>query len=172
VAAMVLVAALAAIPGGLIGEQSALASGPTALSRGAATNTIVITGKYSGTLKLEDPAKNCSELINDPSGDVVRLYYFGKLSGISSTKWTFVAAEKRSGKFTQSHIPTTKAALLYSYTTGFGFAATSGTITIGGKSGSFSYKVSWYNAPGSIGGASLGSGTATGSWSCPSVESV
>lgn len=160
------------VPGGVIGEHHAPASGPTALSRSAATNTIVVTGKYSGTLKLEDPAKNCNELIDDPNGDIVRLYFSGKLSGLNSNKWTFIAVEKHSGTFTQSHILANKAALLYSYTTGFGFAATSGKITIGGKTGSFSYKVSWYTAPGSIGGPNVGSGTAKGSWSCPSVVKV
>jgi hypothetical protein len=168
---MLLSAGLVIIPGGVIGEHAA-ASGLAAFSRSTATNTIVVTGKYSGTLKLEDPAKNCNELIDDPNGDIVRLYFSGKLSGLNSTKWTFIAVEKHSGTFTQSHILANKAALLYSYTTGFGFAATSGKITIGGKTGSFSYKVSWYNAPGSIGGPSVGSGTAKGSWSCPSIVKV
>jgi len=171
-AAMLLSAALVVSPGGLIGH-AALTSRPAVFARLVATNTIVVTGKYSGTLKLEDPAKNCVELINDPKKqDVIRLNYSGKLSGLSGTKWTFIAAEKGSGTFTQSHISTTKAPLFFSSTTGIGFTAISGTITIGGKAGSFKYKVTWSNQPGSIGAASMGSGTATGSWSCPAVETI
>ena len=171
--------ALVVAPVGLVAEHAALAARSAALAPHVATNTIVVTGKYSGTLKLEDPAKNCVELIDisksthEPNPrDVVKLYYTGKLSGLSSTKWTFIATEKGGGTFTQSHIATTQGALLYSYTTGFGFVATSGTITIGGKTGSFKYKVTWSNQPGSIGATSRGTDTAAGSWSCPSVTKI
>ncbi|MGD0985592.1 MAG: hypothetical protein ABSA65_17545 [Acidimicrobiales bacterium] len=172
-AAVLLGAALVAAPGGFVGGHALIAMRPSLVASHVASNTIVVTGKYSGTLKLEDPAKDCVELINDPKKqDVVRLNYSGKLSGLSGTKWTFIAAEKGSGTFTQSHISTTKAPLFFSSTTGIGFTAVSGTITIGGKVGSFKYKVTWSNQPGSIGATSMGSGTATGSWSCPAVETL
>jgi hypothetical protein len=172
-AAVLLGAALVAAPGGFVGGHALIAMRPSLVASHVASNTIVVTGKYSGTLKLEDPAKDCVELINDPKKqDVVRLNYSGKLSGLSGTKWTFIAAEKGSGTFTQSHISTTKAPLFFSSTTGIGFTAVSGTITIGGKVGSFKYKVTWSNQPGSIGAISMGSGTATGSWSCPAVETL
>lgn len=80
------------------------------------------------------------------------------------------------GTFTQSHIPTTTAALLYpsnpATPVNIGFTAISGTITIGEKAGSFSYKITWSNQPGSIGATTIGSGLATGSWSCPMVETI
>jgi hypothetical protein len=104
------------------------------------------------------------------------LFYSGKLSGLTANKWTFIAAEKGGGTFTQSHIPTTTAALLYpsnpATPVNIGFTAISGTITIGEKAGSFSYKITWSNQPGSIGATTIGSGLATGSWSCPMVETI
>ncbi|MFI5052463.1 MAG: hypothetical protein ACHQBP_06000 [Acidimicrobiales bacterium] len=133
---------------------------------------MVLTGKYSGTLKLQDPAKSCVLLLDEPKHDILRLDFSGKLSGLNSTKWTFIDVEKGNGTFTKSHIATTTAALLYASPSGFGATATSGKITIGGKTGSFSYKVAWSSAPGSDGYTSVGTGTATGSWSCPAVEKI
>jgi hypothetical protein len=175
-AALLVGAALMVAPGGLVSEHAPLTPRPAVLARQVTTNTIVVTGKYSGTLKL-DPEKGCTELLDEPKKhDIVELFYSGKLSGLTPNKWTFVAAEKGGGTFTQSHIPTTTAALLYpsnpATRANIGFTATAGTITIGGKAGSFSYKITWSNQPGSIGATTMGSGTATGSWSCPMVETI
>jgi len=177
-AALLLGAALVIAPGGLVGGHAGLATKSAAIARHVATNTIVVTGKHSGTLKLKDPAKDCAELFDKlppKKEDVVKLYYFGKLAGISYGEWSFIAAEKGNGTFTQNNIPESKAALLSPYSptkviisSNF-FSATSGTITIGGKAGSFRFKMTWSDGTTS---AHSSASTMTGSWSCPMVETL
>ncbi|MGA8297634.1 MAG: hypothetical protein WB770_11380 [Acidimicrobiales bacterium] len=57
--------ALVVAPGGIVAEHTALAARSAALAPHVATNTDVVTGKYSGTLKLKDPAKDCPELFDN-----------------------------------------------------------------------------------------------------------
>ena len=175
---LLLGAALVVAPGGLVAEHAALGARSAALAPHVATNTIVVTGRYSGTLKLKDPAKDCPELFDNlpnKKGDVVKLYYFGKLSGLSWTEWSFIAGAKANGTFTQSSIPESKAAILSPFSptkvivySKF-FSATSGTITIGGKTGSFKYKMTWSDGTTS---AHSSASTMTGSWSCPTVTNL
>lgn len=174
--ALLLGAVLVVGPGGLLGGHATFAERPAVVARHVATNTLVVTGKYSGTLKLKDPTKDCNELFDDPSAkkDVVRLFYFGKLSGLTWTEWSFTAGAKGNGTFTQSSIPESKAAILSPYVPtkviiSNYFSATSGTITIGGKAGSFEYKMTWSDGTTS---AHSSVSTMTGSWSCPSVEKL
>ncbi len=175
--ALLLGVALVVAPGGLVAEHAALAARSAALAPDVATNTIVVTGKYSGTLKLKDPATDCPELFDNlpaKKGDVVKLYYFGKLSGLSWTEWSFIAGAKGNGTFTQSSIPESKAAILSPFSptkviiSNF-FSATSGTITIGGKAGSLKYKMTWSDGTTS---AHSSASTMTGSWSCPAVTKL
>lgn len=171
-------AALVVSPFGLFLGHAALATSPVVPARHVATNAIVVTGKYAGTLKLENPAKDCAEVFDKvppKKVDVVKLYYFGKLSGISYDEWSFIAAEKGNGTFTESSIPESKAAILSPFSptkvivnSNF-FSATSGTITIGGRTGSFSFKMTWSDGTTS---AHSSASTMTGSWSCPTVETL
>ena len=177
-AALLLGAALVVAPGGLVGSHAGFATKPASIAGHVATNTILVTGKYAGTLKLKDPAKDCAELFDNlppKKVDVVKLYYFGKLAGLSHGEWSFIAAEKGKGTFTQKSIPESKAAILSPYSptkvivnSNF-FSATSGTITIGGKAGSFRFKMTWSDGTTS---AHSSASTMTGSWSCPMVETL
>ncbi len=174
---LLLGAALVVAPGGVVAEHTALAARSAALAPHVATNTIVVSGKYSGTLELENPAKDCKELFDNlpnKKGDVVELYYFGKLSGLSYGEWSFIAGAKGNGTFTQSSIPESKADLLSPYSptkviVSNYFSATSGTITIGGKTGSFKFKMTWSDGTTS---AHSSASTMTGSWSCPAVTKL
>ncbi len=171
-------AALVVAHFGLVVGHATGATSQAVLARRVATNTIVVTGKYAGTLKLENPAKDCAEVFDNlppKKVDVVKLYYFGKLSGISYGEWSFIAAEKGKGTFTESSIPESKAAILSPFSppkviiNSKFFSATSGTITIGGKAGSFSFKMTWSDGTTS---AHSSASTMTGSWSCPTVETL
>jgi len=173
-----LAAALVVAPGGFVGGHASFATTPAAIALHVATNTMVVTGKYAGTLRLEDPTKDCAELFDDlppKKEDVVKLYYFGKLSGLSYGEWSFIAAEKGKGTFTRSNIPESEAPILSPYSptkvivTGNFFSGTSGTITIGGKTGSFSFKMTWSDGTTS---AHSSTSTMTGNWSCPTVETL
>ncbi len=168
--------ALVIAPVGLVVGNTAGASLRAAIARSVATNTIVVTGKYAGTLKLENPAKDCHELFDGYKGeDIVNLYYFGKLAGLSYGEWSFIAGEKGSGTFSQSDIPESKAAILSPFNpkkvliNANSFYATSGKISIGGKTGAFSFKMTW--SDGTTVARSSAS-TMTGSWSCPTVLKV
>lgn len=171
-------AALVAASGGFVGGHALIAMRPSIVASHVASNTIIVTGKYAGTLKLEDPAKDCAEVFDDlppKKVDVVKLYYFGKLSGLSYGEWSFIAAEKGKGTFTRSSIPESEAPILSPFSptkvivTGNFFSGISGTITIGGKTGSFSFKMTWSDGTTS---AHSSASTMTGNWSCPTVETL
>jgi len=145
-----------------------------ALPAGAspAVNTLVLSGKYHGTLKLSNPATNCfvDEFSNPHLSDSVKLISLtGAISGLKPRSWFFLLTEPKQGTFTTKHTNVATAARLRPTNANvtIAFSQTSGTIKFEGATGSADLKVVFNN-----GFENTVTEEMVGSWSCPTVHHI
>ncbi|HXZ83300.1 MAG TPA: hypothetical protein VED84_06095 [Acidimicrobiales bacterium] len=167
IALLVSATALATLGVNVLGDA---ASG----ARRAETNTFIVTGTYGGSLKMSDPAENCM-IVRLPGTVTLELILKGKLSGLSWRTWTFLAVEPKTGTLTQNDLTP-----ISQYSVGLvpvgnmmssstGFSARSGKITIGGRTGSATYKMVFNNGSGE---PNDGTVIVSGRWNCTGVSSA
>jgi hypothetical protein len=169
-AGTVLLVSATALAGQGFGVVSDAASG---VHRGG-TNSFIVTGAYRGVLEMSDPTQNCM-IVRLPGIVTLELILKGRLSGLDWKTWTFLAVEPKAGKSIQNNLSPISR---YSVglvpvgtvaSSGTGFSARSGTITVGGKTGSATFKMVFSNGSGD---PNDGTVVVSGSWSCTSVASA
>jgi hypothetical protein len=135
-----------------------------------APNTLVLSGKYHGTLKLTDLSVNCfiEEFNNSHLSDAVKLTSLtGTISGLRPKSWFFLLTEPKQGRYTTKHTNGATAARLRPTNANvvLSFSQTSGTINFNGATGSADLKVVFNNGYENTVTESL-----VANWSCPTVH--